>query len=355
MSKIKIAVIGCGSIANTAHIPAYMANSDCEVIYFCDEKFERAEVAASEFGCGRAIANYREILEDTTLDAVSVCTPNNVHASISIDCLNAGKHVLCEKPAARTYAEALEMQKACQKSGKILTIGVVNRYREGVNRIKEIIDAGELGEVYQTYASFRSHRMIPGLGGAFTTKEIAGGGVMIDWGVHFLDLMMYCIGDPMPKTVTGQTHSILGKNKEDYAFIKMWAGPPDHSGTYDVDDFVTAIIKTQGATISLNGAWAQNIGKDEMYVDFLGDKAGIRFNYMDPFTLYGQKNGALTATKFTYPEVEFFDFFKAEIDAFINSIKTGKKLRSHIDTVIITAQIMQAIYDSSETGREIVF
>jgi len=355
MAKIKIAVIGCGTIANTAHIPAYMANTDCEIVYFCDIIFERAEAAAADFGCGKAVADYHEILKDDTVDAVSICTPNNVHASISTDCLRAGRHVLCEKPAARTYEEALEMQKICHETGKILSIGVVNRYRQGVNRIKDLIDAGELGEVYQVYASFRHHRSIPGLGGAFTTKEIAGGGVLIDWGVHFLDLMMYCIGDPLPKTVTGQTHSVLGKNMKDYAYKTMWAGPPDYSGTYDVDDFVTAIIKTHGTTISLNGAWAQNIDKEEMYVDFLGDKAGARFDYSDPFTLYGQKDGALTETEFTYPDIEFLDFFKAEINAFIDAIKTGEKLRSHIDTVIITAQIMQAIYDSSETGREVVF
>jgi len=165
---------------------------------------------------------------------------------------------------------------------------------------------------------------------------------------------MYCTGDPLPKTVTGQTHCVLGKMMKDYAYKFMWAGPPDYDGIYDVDDFVTAIIKTKGPTISLNGAWAQNIGKDEMYIDFLGDKAGIRLDYNDPFTLYSQKDGALTEAEFTYSGTELEVSFQNEIDSFIKAIKTGEKLRSHIDSVIITAQIMQAIYDSSESGREIV-
>ncbi|MDR2569482.1 MAG: Gfo/Idh/MocA family oxidoreductase [Oscillospiraceae bacterium] len=355
MSKTNIAVIGCGSIANNAHIPSYMAHPECEILYFCDIIPERAKAAVEKFGCGKAVTDYREILKDNAVDAVSVCTPNNVHAPISIDFLRAGKHVLCEKPAARTYTEALEMQKACHETGNILIIGVVSRFRQGVNRIKKLIDAGELGEVYQLYASFRGHRSIPGLGGAFTTKEIAGGGVLIDWGVHFLDLMMYCTGDPMPKSVSGHAHSVLGKKMNEYAYADMWAGPPDFSGTYDVDDFVTAIIKTKGPVITLNGAWAQNIGVDEMYIDFLGDKAGIRFQYNEPFILYSQKDGALTETAFTYSGTELDVSFQAEIDAFIRSIKTGEKLPSHIDSVIITAQIMQAIYDSSETGKEIVF
>ena len=166
---------------------------------------------------------------------------------------------------------------------------------------------------------------------------------------------MYCVGDPKPKAVSGQTHSVLGKKMKDYAYTYMWAGPPDYSGTYDVDDFVTAIIKTHGPTISLNGAWAQNIGKDEMFIDFLGDKAGIRLQYFEPFTLFSQKDGALTETEFGYSGKDLKDSFQDEIDAFISAVKNGERLSSHIDTVIITAQIMQAIYDSSETGKEIVF
>jgi len=355
MSKIKVAVIGCGTIANSAHIPAYTANPDCEIIYFCDIIPERAEKAVKEYGCGKAVVDYRDIIKANDVDAVSVCTPNNVHSTISIDFLRAGKHVLCEKPAARTYREALEMQKAANETGKILAIGVVNRYREAVNRAKKIIDAGELGEVYQIYASFRAHRSIPGLGGAFTTKEIAGGGVLIDWGVHYLDLLMYCTGDPMPESVSGQAHCVLGKQMKDYAYTGMWAGPPDYSGTYDVDDFVTALIKTKGPTITINGAWAQNIGIDEGFVDFLGSKAGIRLNYFGLFTLYGQKDGALTETDFKFSGTELEKAFQAEIDTFLRAAKSGEELKNHIDKAVITAKIMQAIYDSSDTGKEIVF
>jgi len=355
MSKVRIAVIGCGTIANSAHIPSYMANPDCEIVWFCDIIPERAEKAVKEYGCGKAVVDYRDIIKADNVDAVSVCTPNNVHATISIDFLRAGKNVLCEKPAARTYKEALEMQKVCNETGNVLAIGVVNRYREAVNRVKNLIDAGELGEIYQVYASFRAHRSIPGLGGAFTTKEIAGGGVLIDWGVHYLDLLMYCTGDPMPKAVSGQAHCVLGKNMKDYAFTGMWAGPPDYNGKYDVDDFVTALIKTNGPTITINGAWAQNIGKDEGFIDFLGDKAGIRLSYFGLFTLYSQKDGALTETDFSFSGTELDKSFQAEIDAFVSAKKTGEKLRNHIDTAIITAKIMQAIYDSSEVGKEIVF
>ena len=200
---MKVAIIGCGTIANAAHIPAYMKNPEAEIKYFCDIIPERAEKAVETYGCGTAITDYHVALNDPEIEAVSVCTPNNMHPVIAIDALRAGKNVLCEKPAARTYAEALEMQKVQHETGKVLNIGVVNRFNDSVNLIKQFIDEGKLGEVFHVYVSFRAHRSIPGLGGAFTTKAIAGGGALIDWGVHYLDIVMYCCGDPTPKTVTG--------------------------------------------------------------------------------------------------------------------------------------------------------
>ena len=352
MEKTQVAIIGCGTIAKTAHIPAYLNNPNAEIKYFCDFRKENAERFVKEYGCGVAIQDYHDILNDPEIEAVSVCTPNDAHAKVSIDFLRAGKNVLCEKPAARTYAEALEMQKVQNETGKVLNIGVVNRFNKGVNIIKGLIENGELGDLYHVYASFRAHRSIPGLGGAFTTKSIAGGGVMIDWGVHFLDVVMYCSGDPTPQTVSAQTYSKLGKDMKDYTYLNMWAGPPKYEGIYDVDDCVTALIRTEGPSITMNGAWAQNIGEEEMYIDFLGDKAGIRLQYGSDFKMYSAKNGALLESS---PRFNPGDHFQNEIDAFLECIRSGEKLPSHIDTVIITAKMIQAIYDSSEQRREIMF
>lgn len=350
MSRTKVAVIGCGTIANAAHIPSYMANPTAEIKYFCDVILERAQQCVEKYGCGEAIPDYHTILNDPEVEAVSICVPNKMHAPIAIECLRAGKNVLCEKPAARTYQEALEMQKVQHETGKVLNIGVVNRFNTGVNVIKSMIDQGDLGDIYHVYVSFRTHRSIPGLGGAFTTHAIAGGGVLIDWGIHYLDIVMYCLGDPKPVTVTGQAYSKLGKDLKNYAYMNMWAGPPDYSGTYDVDDFVTGMIRTEGPTISLNGAWAQNIGVQETYIDFLGDKAGIRLQYGSDFKVYSFKSGALLETEAKYHSV---DMFQNEIDSFLNCIRTGEKLPSHIDTVIHSSRMIQAIYDSSESRSEI--
>ena len=349
---MKVAVIGCGTIANAAHIPSYMNNPEAEIKYFCDIIPERAEAAVEKYGCGTAITDYHIALNDPEIEAVSVCTPNNMHPTISIDAMRAGKDVLCEKPAARTYAEALEMQKVQHETGRILNIGVVNRFNDSVNLIKKFIDDGKLGEVFHVYVSFRAHRSIPGLGGAFTTKAIAGGGALIDWGVHYLDIVMYCCGDPKPVTVTGEAFCKLGRDMKNYAYKSMWAeNTKNVDGTYDVDDSVTALIRTEGPVITLNGAWAQNIGESETYIDFMGDKGGIRLQYGADFKVYTTKHGALVEYK---PEFKMSNHFENEINAFVDCIKTGSKLPSHIDTNVITARIMQAIYDSSDSHREVV-
>jgi len=347
---MKIGIIGCGTIANNQHIPAYMKNNKAEIKYFCDIIKEKADQAVEKYGCGIAVTDYKTVLEDKEIEAISVCTSNKSHSEIAIAALKAGKNVLCEKPAARTYEEALEMQKAQHESGKVLNIGVVNRFNTGVNKIKQLIDEGRLGKVYQVYVSFRSHRSIPGLGGDFTNKSVAGGGVMIDWGVHFFDIVMYCCGDPQVKTVSAEQFSYLGNPIENYVYQSMWAGPPKKDGICDVDDGITGMVRTEGPVITFNGAWAQNIGVDEMFIDFIGTKGGIRLQYGKDFTYYSTMNGMLSETNFKTQETSMF---QNEIDAFIDCIESGEKLVSHIDTNIITARMMDAIYRSAELGKEI--
>ena len=190
------------------------------------------------------------------------------------------------------------MQKAQHETGKVLNIGVVNRFNTNVKKIKELVDNGDLGEIYQVYVSFRSHRSIPGLGGDFTNSKISGGGVNIDWGVHFFDIVMFCCGDPRVKTVSSEKFCKLGNPIEKYEYAEMWAGPPKLDGVCDVEEGITGMIRTDGPIITFNGAWAQNIGEDEMFIDFVGTKGGIRLQYGSDFTMYSTKNGMLTKTTF---------------------------------------------------------
>ena len=351
--KIKIAVIGCGSIANAAHIPAYMKAEYAEIKYFCDIIPEKADKMVEKYGCGKAIYDYHEILDDEDLDAVSVCTHNDMHSVISIDFMRHGKDVLCEKPAARVLPEALEMEKVSYETGKILSIGVCNRYANSVNRIKKMIEDGKLGEVYHVYASFRAHRSIPGLGGDFTTYACSGGGALIDWGVHYIDLILYCLGEPTVKTCSGEAFSKLGVDMENYVCTSMWADETcdRKNGTYDVDDSVVGLVRTDKAVISFNGAWAQNIGHHETFIDFMGDKGGIRLDYCGGFTFYTAENGALYEVKPTY---EMNNMHETEVLDFVESVRKGERNRNDIKNAVGTSKIMQAIYDSSKAHREVV-
>ena len=351
MEKLKVAVIGCGNIATSAHIPAYMADGTAEIVWFCDIIRERAEAQQERVGTGKVTEDYHEVLADPTVDAISVCTPNTLHSEITIAALQAGKHVLCEKPAAYTYEEAVKMQEARRASGKILNIGVVNRFNDSVRAIKDLIDQDVLGEIYHVYVSFRAYRSIPGLGGAFTTKAISGGGALIDWGVHYLDIVMYCTGDPEPKTVSAETFSKLGVDIPNYAFENMWAGPPILDGTYDVDDSITALVRTAGPVITVHGAWAQNIGVEDRYIDFMGTKAGVRLDYGGGFTLFGVEDGKLTKERSADPQTNMFN---NEIADFLTCIREGRTNPADIDNAILTSKMMQAMYDSADAHREIV-
>ncbi len=353
MAKLKVGIIGCGCIAGSAHIPSYMCCEDVEIKYFCDIIIEKAQRFVDQYNCGVAVEDYHEVINDPEVDAISVCTPNLMHSVITIDALRAGKHVLCEKPAARILSEALEMQQVQHETGKVLNIGVVCRFNSAVNEVRRRIMNGELGEVYHVFISFRDHRSIPGLGGAFTTKAISGGGVLIDWGVHRIDQVMYCLGDPDPVSVSASAYSKLGRDMADYKYRSMWSeDTKDLNGIYDVDDYVSAFIRTKGPDITLEGAWAQNIEEVEQHLDFLGTKAGIRLEYCGKYKMYGVRDGEFYAEE---PEFEDKPMFIEEIKAFVRCCQTGETERSHIDTAIKTAQIMQAIYDSSEQKREIVF
>ncbi len=352
MEKIKVGIIGCGCIANAAHIPSYMKLPYVEIKYFCDIIPEKAQAAVEKYGCGTAVTDYHDILADPEIFAVSVCTPNLMHSVISIDCLKAGKHVLCEKPAARIYSEALAMQNAQHETGKYLQIGVCNRFNAAVQEVRKRILDGELGNLYHVFVNFRAHRSIPGLGGAFTTKAIAGGGVLIDWGVHRIDMVLYCMGDPKALTVSGKVFSEIGTPMNEYLYRGMWSKETsDLNGTFDVDDNVSAFIRTEKATISLEGAWAQNIEEADDYLDFLGSKAAIRLRYGGDFTVYGNDGRGFYQNK---PVYEGNDMYLEEIKSFLDCAKNGTENQAFIDKAITTSRIMQGIYDSSDAGREVV-
>lgn len=349
--KKTIAVIGCGRIANMAHFPALAKMDNVRVKYACDIIKEKAEKIKAEYPfVENVITDYKEALADSEVDAVFVLTPNYAHYEITMDALKAGKDVMCEKPVTVNYDLSCEMAKEAEKQGRILNIGVCNRYNKSVEMLEELNRQNRFGNIYHIYCSFRSFRDIPGLGGPFTTKSQSGGGVLIDWGIHFMDLILYILGNAKIKNVTCDAYSEMAKNMKEYKYKSMWAEDTAdiENGTNDVDDFVTGYIRTDKASISFNGAWAQNIDNADMFIDFLGDKAGARLTYGGKFEIYdGETLETIT------PEYEIPNMYLCEDNAFVDSITTRVKNRNNIENILESMKLLNSLYESSEQRKEV--
>ena len=208
--KLKIGIIGCGGIANGKHMPSLAAIPEVEMVAFCDLIEERAVEAAKKYGTpdAKVYTDYHELLADKSIDVVHVLTPNKEHAPITIDALHAGKHVMCEKPMAKTAAEAREMVKAAKESGKKLTIGYQNRQKPESIYLKKVVQRGDLGEIYFAKAPAIRRRGTP-TWGVFLNEEEQGGGPLIDIGTHSLDLTLYLMDNYSPKMVVGTKYKKL--------------------------------------------------------------------------------------------------------------------------------------------------
>ena len=353
MKTTVVAVVGCGRIANNAHFPALTKLENVRIKYACDLILEKAVAAKEKFPkIEEVITDYKVALADPEVEAVFVLTPNFAHYTVTMDALRAGKHVMCEKPVTVSYELSCEMAAEADKQGKILNIGVCNRYHKSVELLEELNRQGEFGKIYHIYCSFRAFRSIPGLGGAFTDKAQSGGGALIDWGVHFLDLILYILGDAKLKNVTCDAYSEMAKDMKSYKYKSMWAEDTKdiENGVNDVDDFITGYIRTDKASISFNGAWAQNLDKPEMFIDFLGDKKGARLTYGGQFEVTDGQTLETVATNHEIPNM-----YLREDEDFFNSIESGVKNKNTIDNILESMKLLDYLYKSAEIGKEIQF
>lgn len=345
MAKVNVGIIGSG--IGRYHIMGYQKCSDVVVSALADINEEKGRKLATEFNIHNFYTDYKEILKSKDITAVSVCTPNFLHASITIDALNAGKHVLCEKPIAMNTAEAEKMLAAANKNKKILMVGFTHRFRNESQMLKKLIENGELGKIYHADAFAIRRRGIPGMGGWFTTKSMSGGGPIIDIGVHILDLSFWLMNWPKPVSVSAATYTKFG-NKKGYIQANGWAGS-FKSGVYDVEDYASAFIRMKDATLVMETSWASNIAEDKFYTVLLGDKAGANLDYRG-LKMFSEINGVLTDI---FPKFTENPVYEDEMVHFIDCVKNNKKPVSTGEQALIIQKVIDAIYRSAKERKEI--
>ena len=351
MKKVRIGVIGVGSIG-TVHTKAYAKVPDAEVVAMCDILPDRLKAKAAEFGISKTYADYKKLLADKQIDAVSVCVPNNMHAPIAIAALNAGKHVMLEKPMTLNPDLARDIIAARDKSGKQLQMGMVWRQKDEAQLVKKIISEGKLGKIYQIRVKLIRRRGIPGLGGWFTTKACSGGGGLIDIAVHFLDLVMWATDYWDPTRVSAKVYSKFGSPIKDYHYISMWAGPPKLDGTFDVDDYAAGFVRFgKKATLSFEVAWACN-ADDECYVEFLGDKGGVKCGSNSGTTTFRTEvGGKIADLDLRYDNSS--DGFVIELSKFVAAVQGKGEVPATGEQGLVAMRLLDAIYRSSEKDCEV--
>lgn len=346
MGKLRIGIIGAGGIASDVHIPNYLKHQEqVELIAIADVAVERAQSVAEKHAIPHAFGSYQEMLEKVELDAVSICVPNKFHAEAAITSLEAGCHVLCEKPPAMTVEEAETMEQAAIKADKFLTYGFHYRHQAEVHTAKKFVEAGELGEIYSARVQAIRRRGIPGWG-VFTNKELQGGGPLIDIGVHMLDTALYLMGYPEPAVVLGKTHQQIG-NKQGVGLMGQW----DYEN-FSVEDMAVGMITFQnGASLVLESAFAANVEKDEtMQVSLMGNKGGAD---IFPLKIYQEKLDTLIDVTPAYlPETNGHE---QEIKHFIESCINGKQPLSTAAQGTTIQKIIGALYQSAETGKAVTW
>lgn len=360
MSKkiYKVGIVGCGGIANGKHMPALKKLENVQMVAFCDIIRERAEKAAAEFGSEDALifTDYRELVALPELDVVHVLTPNKSHAPISIAAMENGKHVMCEKPMAKTVEDARAMVEAAKRTGKKLTIGYQNRHRNDSLYLKKLIEDGELGDIYYAKAHAIRRRAVP-TWGVFLNEEEQGGGPLIDIGTHALDLTLWEMNNYEPAFVVGKTYRKLADKKD---AANAW-GPWDPEKFTVEDSAFGFITMKNGATIVLEASWALNsLDVGEAMTTLCGTEGGA--DMKDGLRINGEKNSRTYVLK---PDLSTggVDFYSGSADKpherearlFYEAIENDTDPFVLPEQAFVVTQILDAIYTSSRTGKPVYF
>lgn len=349
----RVGIIGAGTIVQKGHIPNFQMYPGAEVVAICDINEARAREVADEAGIEHAFQDYNTMLEQIRPNVVVVATPNIFHKPMAIAALEAGAHVLCEKPLALSYADGVEMFDIAEREGRVLTVGTHYRWSAPMQAARQQVDAGFFGDIYALRTIWRRRSGIPGYGSWFTNKDLAGGGALLDIGIHALDRGLYLMGYPQPVSVSGSTFSKLGPQGVGLGGWGIDRRPPQADARFDVDDLTWGFIRfDNGATLILEVSWALHF-EDQFYTEILGTRGGGRVSSeaaMELFTiLNGQDSDILTRVppdpvgSYRRQTVDFLRHLEGDSNAMLIDRRQS----------LIAVQIIEAIFRSAESGREV--
>ena len=347
---LRVGIVGSGWAGET-HLKAYQQLADVEVVAVADAQAERLAQIKDTYAIPHTYTDYHDLIARDDLDIVSVATPNFLHAPVSVAALQSGKHVLCEKPLARTTAEGESMVKAALDNNRVLEVAFNHRRRGDVQGLKRYIDEGGLGRVYNAKAYWMRRSGIPGMGGWFTSREQAGGGPLIDLGVHVLDMALYLLGEPEVVAVSGMTYAELGPRGRGSRGDRVAAG------NYEVEDLATAFIRLKdGVTLLLEASWAV-YGRhgDDYGVVLHGTDGGadidvVQYGWENTLTIYSDTAGTPSIVK---PKVGRGGGHAQVVAEFIDVVRSGDYEGHYGREGLRRAQIIEAIYRSAQEGREL--
>ena len=353
MSKLRVALIGNGGICRGCHVMHYYEDERAEVVAFCDIIEERAiELRDKYFPDAAVYTDYKELLKDESIDAVDICTPNYLHSIIAVDAFKAGKHVLCEKPPTLTWQEAAENEALARKVGKLLMYAFVCRFQAVAQFIKAAVDGDKLGDIY--YAELSAVMQCNNIEGWFRDKEKAGGGALIDGAIHQLDLLLYMMGYPKIKSVRGFTTHVNNDLPDRVKGLKVgYQAANAEKIPRTVESFASGYITFEGGKhLFVKAGHIVNTSAPNGY-ELVGNKGGIRVDKDGVRLTTIDDTGYLMESKPTITDDTYI--FQLQLQNFADAIAGKEACRCPAEQGTQIIKIINAIYQSAEEDREILF
>ena len=349
---LRVGIVGCGGIANLHLDRFYRHEPRVELAAFCDILPDRANRYADGFAPAAArFADYRDLLKDPSIDAIDICTPNDLHSEIAIAAFRAGKHVFCEKPDAIDAKKAAAMRDAAAKAGKVLMVMRNNRFTDAAKYLKKFVEDGRAGEIYAGRCGWQRRRGIPGKGGWFTTKARSGGGPLIDLGVHMIDLAVWLMGNPRPVAVSGQTFRKFAGADDVSDSVHSSFGDSVKGGTFDVEDLAMGFIRfDNGAVLQVEFSWASNIARERRFVELMGTKAGFEIEDAK-MRIFAEENGELL--DIAPPGEQRDDGHARNLRNFVDALLDGAEPCYRPQQGVDMIAILEGFYKSAKLGREV--